>query len=291
MSRRQQRTGGGLTDRLPLARGAALGAAAYVVGFIITYVFVEMESDGADTEQALGQFGSTFGVDIGMTDLVGWFFYSSHFVDTTVSAEALGESQSQSANMLSEVTDLTIPEPIWYLVPIVCLLVAGYVTAKAISNTAETADAAKAGATVIAGYLPLAAVGTFIFSKSGDFTRSSFGQSVSGSISMGPDMMMALLLAGLAYPLVLGAIGGALSTAGSSSGGGYQQRSPRQQQPPQQRNPPQGGNPPQQGHAGQQQGHTGQQQGHTGQQQGHAGQQQRGPGGHQQQDQNQGNRR
>ncbi|QCC50981.1 hypothetical protein [Halapricum salinum] len=284
MSRRQQRAGGGLADRLPLARGAALGAAAYVVGYILTYVFVEME-DSMDVETITQASGDIPGMDIGTTDVVGWVFYSTQFVEFEYSVEGGGVSQSNSGNILSETADLGIPEAIWYLIPVVALLGAGYIVAQSINHQGDAGEAAKAGATVIAGYLPLAAIGAFLFNKSAEI--SQFDQTA--SISMGVNMATAIILAGVAYPLVLGAVGGALTTAGSSTGGGYQRRSPRQQQPPQQQ-PPQGGNPPQQGHAGQQQGHTGQQQGHTGQQ-GHAGQQQRGPGGHQQQDQNQGNRR
>jgi len=282
MSRRRQQAGGGLADRLPLARGAALGAAAYVVGYILTFLFVEME-DSIDAESLTQASGEVPGLDIGTTDVVGWVFYSTQFVEFKFSVEGAGVSQSESANIISETADLGIPEVIWYLIPVVALLGAGYLVANSINHHGDAGEAATAGATVIAGYLPLAAIGAFIFNKSADISR--LGQSASFSFEV--DMAMAIILAGVAYPLIIGAIGGALTTVGSSSSGGYQRRNPRQQQPPQ------GGNPPQQGQAGQyQQGNAGQQRGQAGhQQQGHAGQQQRGPGGHQQQGGNQGNQR
>lgn len=266
MSRRTRQTGGGLTDRLPIARGAALGAAAYVVGYIITYLFVQVDDELEAGAETLSQASAELpGIDIGTIDVVGWAFYSAQFVDTEISVEAAGESQAESGNLISEASSLTIPEPIWYLVPVVCLVGAGFLTAKAMDRHWDTGEAAKAGATVTAGYLPLAAVGAFIFTKSTE--TSTFGQSV--SISLGPDMVMAVVLIGIAYPLILGAAGGALasqtaSTSGARPRGGRPQQPPHGQQSPQgqQRQPPQGGQqgqPPQGGQQGQGQSNQGNQ--------------------------------
>lgn len=237
MPRQERQTEQSLTDRLPLARGAVLGAAAYVVGYILTYLFVEIESD-ADLQSSTQQFNSQFGLDLGTTDLVGWVFYNVHFVDLEVTAEATGgtnsQSMSRSINMLSEANNLTIPEVLWYLIPVIALIGAGYLTAKAVTRHGDTGDAIKAGATVITGYLPLAAGGAFFFSKSTETTVTRLGQNVTVSFSIGPETTMAIVLTGIIFSLVLGGIGGALASRGSPSSGrqraGRGDNRPRQEQ-------------------------------------------------------------
>jgi hypothetical protein len=86
-----------------------------------------------------------------------------------------------------------------YVVPPVLLVVAG-LAASRIAGATEPADGAKAGAFVIAGYLPLAVVGAFLF-------RHSVG---GGTVA--PALVTAVLLAGAVYPAALGAVGGAGAT-------------------------------------------------------------------------------
>jgi len=200
MSRRAQQSGGGLTDRLPIGRAAGLGAAAYVVGYAVTWLFTEID-DEID-------FGSS---DAETIDVVGWFFYSTHHVDIV----ATQNGETESYNIFGEASDLMIPEPIWYLIPIVLLGAAGYLAAAELrGREATTQNAAIAGATVIAGYLPLAAAGTFLFEY--ETEQTIFGQTISTSISI--DQTMGIVLAGIAFPLVLGAIGGVIYAAQSSGG-------------------------------------------------------------------------
>ncbi len=61
-------------------------------------------------------------------------------------------------------------------------------------------DGARAGAFIVVGYLPLALVGTVVF-----------GYSV-GNGTIGPVLSTAVLLTGIAYPAVFGALGGATAT-------------------------------------------------------------------------------
>jgi hypothetical protein len=154
--------------------------------------------------------------DIEMYQVVGMFFYNTHFVDATASASAQGQSNSETQNLISQ-GDPGVPEPLWYLIPVVLLIGAGYVAARALeSRYGSTGEAAKAGATVVAGYFPLAAVGTFLFTAS-DTLTVGFGQEV--SLSMGPSKAMGIVLAGLVYPLVFGAVGGFIAdSTGSSTG-------------------------------------------------------------------------
>jgi len=227
MSRRAQQSTGGLLDRIPIGRAAGLGAAAYVAVYAVTYLFVELQEDT--------DFGST---DVSQMDVAGWFFYSAHFVDIKLTQN----DQTSTENIISEAADLTVPEPIWYIVPVVILVAIGLVAAMGLDERSASAqDAALSGAAVVAGYLPLAVVGTFLFKY--ETEQSFLGQTISTSIT--PDTAMAVGLAGVAYPVVLGAVGGFLSTlvadTGTSRPGGGRQRGGRGRQGGHQQGGRQGG--------------------------------------------------
>jgi len=232
MSRRAQQSTGGLLDRIPIGRGGRFGVIAYVLGYAATYVFYEFESD-----ESLGDLTDS------VFELVGVVFYNAHFVDTELS----GGGESETRNFLSEASELTVPEPVWYLVPVAVLVIAGYVvTQRGDGRALSTQDAVASGASIVAGYLPLAVAGTFLFS----FDQSFFGTTVSFS----PDTVPAVALAGLAFPLICGGVGGFLTTvvggsgASQSRGGrgrGRQRRQGQQQGRQRQGNqqPGQGGRP------------------------------------------------
>jgi hypothetical protein len=120
---------------------------------------------------------------------VGWLFYNAHFVVTRSTG---GFGGSRSVNFIAESDGAGAV--LLYLVPIVLLVAAGLVVARW-DGADEMADAATAGLSIVAGYLPLATLGRFLFQYDG---------------SVAPDIVTAVLLAGAVYPLVLGAIGGAL---------------------------------------------------------------------------------
>jgi len=90
--------------------------------------------------------------------------------------------------------------PGWlFLVPPVLLVLAGALVA--VAGRAEgPLRGAVGGATVTVAYLPLSVVGAFLFAIS------------VGDATAGPTLATAVLLAGIVYPLVFGAIGGALGT-------------------------------------------------------------------------------
>lgn len=189
----------GLIDRLPTKEGGIFGAIAFVVGFVITYLFVEIDDEVSIED------GEEIGA--GTFDLVGWVFYNTHFVDTVYSvdgAEEFGDQFAESERLIAEAST-DIPEVLYYLIPIVVLIGAGYWVAKQVTITDEQ-NAAMAGASVIVGYFPLAVVGTFIFSHSEEVQDEFFDF----SFSISPDTGMAIILAGIVYPLIFGAIGGYL---------------------------------------------------------------------------------
>jgi hypothetical protein len=176
-----------------IVTGAAAGAVAYVLGYLFAYV----TQSGAVEEQLAGfnVFADLFGGDpIPTWKAVGWLFYNGHFVDTQIPSLVGG---SRMTNLIAQADGGTLT--LLYVVPPVLLVVAG-LAASRIAGATEPADGAKAGAFVIAGYLPLAVVGAFLF-------RHSVG---GGTVA--PALVTAVLLAGAVYPAALGAVGGAGAT-------------------------------------------------------------------------------
>jgi len=193
MARSASRRGrsGGLADRIPLKKGAVFGAAAYVVGLILTFVLIQIDSD-IDPSDIDSDFASSL-------DVTGWVFYNAHFVDTETSISGGGVSRSSSDRIISEAS---LPEVLYIIVPVVLLIAAAYLLLQG-EYASEVGDAALSGASVIVGYFPLAVIGTFLFEAS----ESSGG----ATASVGPATGTGILLAGIIFPLVLGAVGGVIA--------------------------------------------------------------------------------
>jgi hypothetical protein len=83
------------------------------------------------------------------------------------------------------------------LIPVAVLVATGYVLATEV-NAQEITDGAVAGATLSLGTTVLAVVGTFLFNEQ--------------SLSISPVLIDSVLLVGVVFPVVFGAIGGAIST-------------------------------------------------------------------------------
>ena len=173
--------------------GAAAGAAAYVLGYLFAYLTqrsaVESQLEGFNF------FADLFGGDpIPTWKAIGWVFYNGHFVDTQIPSLVGG---SQLTNLISQADGGSLT--LLFVVPPVLLTLAGLAAGR-VAGATEPADGAKAGASVLVGYLPLAVIGAFLF-------RYSVGD---GTVA--PDLVTAVLLAGAVYPAAFGAVGGAGAT-------------------------------------------------------------------------------
>lgn len=182
-----------LTDRIDgrtALTGAASGAGAYVLGYLLVYL-----TQRGSVEERLSAFNVVTdllgGDPIPPWQAVGWLYYNAHFVATRLP----GIGGPTTRNFIANADDGALT--LLYLVPPLLLLGAGYAVA-----TLSDADAPDvggvAGALAVAGYLPLAVLGIVLF---------SYG---TGDGSIAPDAITAVLLAGVVYPVVFGALGGAL---------------------------------------------------------------------------------
>lgn len=176
-----------------LAIGAAGGVASYLLGYLLVYV---TQRGGVDEQlEGFNFIADLFGSDpIPAWQAVGWLFYNAHFVATELPSLVGGV---RSENFIAAGDDGTLTA--LYVVPVVLLLVAGLAAGR-LGNAEDPADGAQAGALVVVGYLPLAIAGAVLF-----------GYSV-GEGTIAPDLVTAVLLAGVVYPAALGAVGGVAST-------------------------------------------------------------------------------
>lgn len=170
---------------LAIVGGFVAGVGAYFVGYLVTYLW-----KAQDIREALGPINviaEFFGAEpVPGWKVVGWLYYSAHFVATEVNLGLIGPRyvdliQGGEGNL-----------ELLYLVPPLVLFVAGFLLTIQRNDLSTHFDAIKIGGTVTLGYFICAVIGLFLFRVNGN----------------GPDMVPALLLAGVIYPMLFGAVGG-----------------------------------------------------------------------------------
>lgn len=181
------------TKNLPLVPGAVTGVVAWILGYVFTYLLVATDVE----ESALNRIIEFFEGESATYELVGWVFYNAHLVD--VSYSGLGPF-SPPRNFIGGEDGFTL---LLYVIPPL-LLVAGGLAVARMNGATETNEGAIAGALVVPGYLVLTVVGVFLF------------EVTVGGASGAPDLIPAVFIAGLVYPVVFGAIGGVIASLTAS---------------------------------------------------------------------------
>ncbi|SEW27823.1 transporter [Halobacterium jilantaiense] len=177
------------TEQSSIGAGAVTGAVVYVVGYLVTYLW--QGNSVSESFEVINFLVELAGGDpIPTWQVVGWLYYNAHNVAFTT--PALGSGRT-AQNL---VADGNAPM-LLYLVPVVVLLLAGFVVAR-YADATDVESGARAGVTVAAGYAVLAAIGLFVF-------RYSVGDA-----TVHVDYALGVLLAGIVYPVVFGALGGVL---------------------------------------------------------------------------------
>lgn len=185
-------------SRVPILRGAVAGAVAWLLGYLVTYLAVIDRVQGNWQARWL-QFAAE---DASDWKIVGWLFYNAHNVD--ISFPSVGIFTLQNQNFVA-----ADDGSLWllYLVPPLLLLGTGaVVTASVQTDLRNLTDAAIAGATAAVSYLVFAIACLFVF-----------GVTMSEGV-IRPDVIPAVLLAGVVYPIVFGATGGVILWTVSSRG-------------------------------------------------------------------------
>ncbi|RYJ14323.1 transporter [Halogeometricum borinquense] len=168
--------------------GVGSGFGAAIVGYLLVY----LSASGTIQNSAAFGFLEAVGSELSVWQVVGWVFLNAHGVTTLVPG-LFGSTSSVNLIETGETFSTLL-----YAVPVVCLLVAGAVSA-ALAGAESPADGALSGAAIALGYLVVALAGLLAF-------PASFGGSV-----VRPDPVTTVLLAGVTAPVALGAIGGSIT--------------------------------------------------------------------------------
>jgi hypothetical protein len=190
MSTRSSGSTGGPDIRAWLA-GSVAGLAAWLIGYLLTYVLVAPDLRDSGLNRVIEALqGSPATVD-----MVGWVFYNAHLVLTVFTdVPVLGTSSTSFVGGDGGFS------PVLYAVPVGLLLAAGLAAGRYRGATSVD-EGLLAGLTIVPGYALAAVVGAVVFTVS-----------VAGA-TVAPDTVTAIALAGIGYPAVCGALGGALSGA------------------------------------------------------------------------------
>ena len=174
--------------RFPWRAGAVRGVAAFVVGLLAVAALVLLEQ--ALSGDLAGLADATDGLAGNPLYAAGWLFYNAHFVGVVVGGEAVSlvDALRESG---------TVPASLFYAIQPAVLYLAG----NSVAVTRATPDDSRPrrgamGAATAAGYLPLSVLGAVAFTAEG----------------AGPNLVGAALIAGLAYPVLLGGLGGYSAT-------------------------------------------------------------------------------
>lgn len=156
---------------VPIRRGAAAGAAAFVAVAVIIHVILRTGTF-VNRFMAQGVSQSPITLTVGaLLDAHAWFIQM-------------------------QVLDSPIPT----LVPLVALLAAGAYTARS-SGARSPVDGFKSGMTVVAGYLALLIVAIVVMRVAG----------AGGGGGTSTNQIIQVAITGLVYPLVVGGLGGVLA--------------------------------------------------------------------------------
>lgn len=171
-----------------IAASAGLGVLAAAIGYLVTYVLIRGE-----VAERLDWVAEWKGV--------AWFYYEAHMVDIVGSGQLGDRTESGTFSFIAESTSTSAD--LLYVIPPIVLLLAGGALAYH-WGVRDLGEAVVVGAPVTIGYAFVMAIGAVVSEDSGEI----FVLSTSAS----PDLVQAVLLGGILYPVVF-ATAGAVVTA------------------------------------------------------------------------------
>ncbi|WP_117369830.1 hypothetical protein [Natrarchaeobaculum sulfurireducens] len=189
---RSTSTGESVSRASSVAASAGVGVVAALIGYLVTYLF------------AVSEVRSAFGDDVESWKGVAWYFYNAHLVEIEATGDIAGLGGTTTVDLIaqSDTTRVTL----LYAVPPVVLLGAGLLLASHF-GARDIGEGVIVGAPVTLGYLLVLAVGAVVSETS---TESEF-LGIEASGSMAPEVLPAILLGGLLFPLVFATTGAILA--------------------------------------------------------------------------------
>lgn len=175
---------------IPLVPGAVGGLLAYAIGYLVTYLW-----QAPSVRETLSTINTIIelvgGETIPVWKAVGWLFYNAHAVELQVPALGAGTATRSLIG-----TDGA--SSLLFVVPPLVLVFVGAGVAWS-SGADDLTEGLAAGAALVLGYGVLAIAGAFLFRYT---IQDAF---------IGPMTVHAVVLAGIVYPAVFGALGGAVA--------------------------------------------------------------------------------
>jgi hypothetical protein len=180
------------------ARSIALGAIAGVTVYLLGYLLTGVIASG-DVPRSLSE-------TVPAWKSTGWYFYNAHFVDLTSTLRIGGASGAATGSLIEGSDSGTVQ--LLYVVPPLALLLGSAVLFGWFDGETDIAGGAARGALVAVGYLPLVIVGAVASAHTVE-TGVPF---IDVSTTIQPQLAPAAVIAGVLYPIVFGAIGGAIAS-------------------------------------------------------------------------------
>lgn len=186
-------TSDGFFGRGTLARGALAGTCAWLLGYLVSYVW---QSDAiSEALTGVGFVSRLLGGEaIPAWKGVSWLFLNAHFVATRFPTVVGG---TRTTNFVTGEGGSTL------LLALAPLTLVGAGALVAFARGGTLLERVTAGATVAFGYLPLSVAAALA-------TTHAIGNT---GAAISPDPVTAILLAGVLYPIVFGAIGASATVA------------------------------------------------------------------------------
>jgi hypothetical protein len=173
----------------PYLESVGVGVGAWIISYVFTYLLVATDIESSPLNQLIEFFGG----ESATHELVGWVFYNAHFVD--ISYTGIGLLSPPGSFIGGD--GFT---PLLHVIPPALLFIAGLALGR-YAGVTELDQGAITGALVVPGYLLASLIGVFVFTVD------------IGDASGAPEFASAVLIAGVVYPVVFGALGGVIAAA------------------------------------------------------------------------------
>jgi len=185
-------TEGSVSRASSVAASAGLGVVAALLGYLLTFLVVASEvRSGLES-------------DVAEWKGVAWYFYNAHLVEIEATGDVAGFGGTTTVDFIAQSDTARVT--LLYAVPPLVLLGVGALLAYHF-DVRDLGEAVVVGAPVTLGYVVVLAVGAVVSETS---TQAEFfGIQASGS--MAPELLPAILLGGLLFPLVFATSGAVIA--------------------------------------------------------------------------------
>lgn len=180
------------TDGGEIAASAGVGVFVAAIGYLLTTLLIRDE------------VGENFG-SVPEWKGTAWYYYSAHFVELEASGSFGGISGTSTVDLIAESGSANAD--LLYVIPPLVLLAGGAILAARL-GARDLGGAVAAGAPLAIGYAVVMSLGALVTETSAE--GSFFGVDVTGSTA--PQLLPAIVLAGILYPLVFATAGAVLAT-------------------------------------------------------------------------------